>query len=90
VREAVNIVHAEGGRVLFVELTCPSSVQEERVEAVSRAEFGKIRSVRVLRELRETGAFDVAALPDSGLKIDTGKIDAREAARTIASFFGLE
>ena len=90
VREAVNIVRAEGGRVLFVKLTCPSSVQDERVEAASRAEFGKIRSAGVLRELRETGAFDVAALPDSGLKIDTSKIDAREAARTIASFFGLE
>jgi chloramphenicol 3-O-phosphotransferase len=90
VREAVNLVRAEGGRVLFVELTCPSSVQEERVEATSRAEFGKIRSVQVLRELRESGAFDVGALPDSGLKIDTSKVGPAEAARTIAQFFGLK
>jgi cytidylate kinase len=89
VRETVNLVHAEGGRVLFVELTCPTSVQEERVEAASRAEFGKIRSVEVLRELRERGAFDVGALPDSGLKIDTNKVGAAESARTIIKFFRL-
>jgi hypothetical protein len=64
-------------------------VQEQRVEAASRAEFGKIRSIRVLKELRESGAFEVGAMPDSGLKIDTSRVDAREAARTIASFFGL-
>jgi chloramphenicol 3-O-phosphotransferase len=89
VREAVSTVHAEGGRVLFVELICPPEVQEQRVEAASRAEFGKIRSIRVLKELRESGAFEVGAMPDSGLKIDTSRVDAREAARTIASFFGL-
>jgi len=90
VREAVNVVHAEGGRVLFVELTCPLSVQEDRVEAESRAEFGKIRSVRLLRELKESGAFEVGALLDSGLTIDTSKVEAHEAARTIGTFFGLK
>src|SRR5208283_2581768 len=89
VRKAVTLVHAENGRVLFVELTCPSSAQEERVEATSRAEFGKIRSVHVLRELRKSGAFEVGALPDSGLKIDTSKVGAPDAARTITEFFGL-
>ena len=90
VRDAVKVVEAEGGRVLFVELTCPSSVQEERVEADSRAEFGKIRSVKVLRELRESGAFEVAAMPDSGLKIDTSAVAAKDAARQICAFFGLK
>jgi chloramphenicol 3-O-phosphotransferase len=90
VREAVNVVHAEGGRVLFVELTCPLSVQEDRVEAESRAEFGKIRSARLLRELKESGAFEVGALPDSGLTIDTSKVEPHEAARTISTFFGLK
>ncbi len=89
VRNTVSLVHAEGGRVLFVELSCPASVQEERVEAASRAEFGKIRSAKVLRELRESGAFDVGALPDSGLKIDTTKVGAAESARTITKFFGI-
>jgi len=88
-REAVNVVRAEGGRVLFVQLTCPSSVQEERVEASSRKEFGKISSVKVLRELKESGAFDVGALPEPGLTIDTGKVEAAAAAREICAFFGL-
>jgi hypothetical protein len=90
VREAIKVVHAEGGRVLFVELTCPLSVQEDRVEGESRAEFGKIRSVKVLRELRKSGAFEVDALPDPGLRIDTGKIEPHVAARTISTFFGLK
>jgi hypothetical protein len=90
VHEALKLVPAEGGRVLFVELTCPPSVQEDRIEAASRAEFGKIRSIQVLRDLRQSGAFDVGALPDSGLKIDTSKIGAADSARTIAKFFGLE
>jgi chloramphenicol 3-O-phosphotransferase len=89
VRETVNVVHAEGGRVLFVQLTCPSSVQEERVGAESRSEFGKIRSVKVLKDLTESGAFDVGALPDSGLTIDTSKVTAAEAALRIRSFFGI-
>jgi hypothetical protein len=90
VRETVNLVQAEGGQVLFVELTCPLSVQEERVNEASRADFGKIRSTEVLRELRESGAFDVAALPDSGLKIDTSQVGAAESALTISKFFGLK
>jgi hypothetical protein len=90
VRDAVNVVEAEGGRVLFVELVCPASVQEERVEAESRAEFGKIRSVKLLRELRQGGAFEVAAMPDSGLKIDTSAVAAKDAARQIWEFFKLK
>ena len=90
VRDAVAVVEGEGGRVLFVELTCPSSVQEERVEADLRAEFGKIRSVKVLRELRDSGAFEVAATPDSGLKIDTSAVQPTDAAREICGFFGLK
>ena len=89
VREAVNAVHAEGGRIVFVELTCPASVQEERIEAASRTEFGKIRSVKELRELRASGAFEVGSLPDSGLTIDTSKIGAAEAAQKIGAFLGL-
>ncbi len=83
-------MEGEGGRVLFVELTCPSSVQEERVEADSRAEFGKIRSVKVLRELRDSGAFEVGAMPDSGLKIDTSAVQPKDAARQICAFFRLK
>jgi chloramphenicol 3-O-phosphotransferase len=89
VREAVSVVQAEGGRVLFVELTCPVSVQEERVAAASRAEFGKIRSVQVLRELRERGAFNVSEMPSSGLKIDTSVVLPQDAAKAIVEFFGL-
>jgi hypothetical protein len=65
-------------------------VQEERVEAQSRAEFGKIRSVKVLRELRESGAFDVTVMPDSGLKIDTSAVQPKDAARQICAFFRLK
>jgi hypothetical protein len=89
VRKVVDTIEAERGRVLFVELTCPLPLLEQRIEAPSRAEFGKLRSLELLRELRVSGAFDVAVIPDSGLKIDTGSVAPEAAARTICRFFGL-
>jgi len=82
VGEAVAAVEGAGGRVLFVELTCPESELERRIEDDSRAEFGKLRSKGLFQELRAAGAFEYPKLP-SDLTLDTGVLSPAEAAMRI-------
>lgn len=89
VEAAVAVVEGAGGRVLFVELTCSDSELERRIEDASRAEFGKLRSKVLLRDLRDAGAFDYPRLPAS-LSINTGELPPEEAALRIRSHFELE
>jgi hypothetical protein len=89
VESAAAAVEGAGGLVLFVELTCSDSELERRIEDASRAEFGKLRSKALLRDLREAGAFVYPRLPAS-LSIDTGELTPEEAALRIRSHFGLE
>jgi shikimate kinase len=79
VEEAIASVEGPGGRVLFVELTCPESELERRIEDSSRAEYGKLRSKALYQELRGAGAFDYPELP-ADLTIDTSERTPTEAA----------
>ena len=85
----VTTIEGAGGEVLFVQLTCPETELERRMENQSRAEFAKLRSLSMYRQLRDEGAFDFPALPDSGLTIDTSKVDPHTSARLIIEHFGL-
>ena len=78
-----------GGKVLFVRLTCPETELERRIENQSRAEFGKLRSLSVYRQLRDEGAFTYPPLPDSGLTIDTAISGPDESVRRIIDYFRL-
>jgi chloramphenicol 3-O-phosphotransferase len=78
------IVQAAGGSTLFVALTLSDAEQEKRVDAASRAEFGKLRSVELLRTLQADFAASMAAMPPPDLLLDTGAIAPDEAARAIA------
>ncbi len=89
VAETVRLVETVGGEVLFVRLTCPVAVQEERLVAPSRAAFRKLRYVGILRQALASGGMDYPALPDSGLTIDTTHMDAQAAAHRIIDHFGL-
>jgi len=82
VGEAIAAVQGAGGRVLFVELKCPESEIERRMEDDSRAQFGKLRSKGLFQELRAAGAFEYPKLP-SGLTLDTGVLSPAEAAMRI-------
>jgi len=90
VGEAVTAVEELGGRVLFIELTCPESELERRIEDGSRAEFGKLRSKALFQELRGADVFDYPRLPSSGLTLDTRELEPAEAALRIQSYFNLE
>jgi hypothetical protein len=82
VADAIGAVQGNGGRILFVELTCPESVLDQRVEDASRAPFGKLRSKSMVHDLRASGVFDYPKLP-SDLMLDTGSLSPQEAAGRI-------
>lgn len=88
IESAIATVQKAGGEVCFVELTCPLEVLEHRMEDPSRAQFLKLRSVEVFRELRRTGADHFPPIP-AELSIDTSAVDPAEAARRICDRFNL-
>ena len=86
--ETLEVVESHGGRVRFVALTAPEAVQEARVENPSRAEFGKLRSLEVLRRLRAGGGQAFPPIPGE-LTVDTSQLAPDDAAAHIALQLGL-
>jgi acyl-CoA synthetase (AMP-forming)/AMP-acid ligase II len=89
IARTIETVESRGGRVVFVALTCAPDEIERRIEAPSRAQFGKLASKAFFRELQGAGAFDFPPLPDSGLTLDTGALAPEAAAVKIRDFLGL-
>lgn len=85
IRDTIATVERDGGSVTFVQLTCPSTVLEARVEAPSRATHGKLRSREQLRELARAGVFEFPPLP-AALTLDTSQLTPQRAAATIRDF----
>lgn len=83
------IVEAAGGSVAFVRLTIDPEEQERRLDTPSRAEFGKLRSLALLRQLRQQLAECEARMPTPSLTVDTTFMPPSEAARAIAQGLGL-
>jgi len=90
IQQTIEVIEAAGGRVIFVELTSPVEVIEQRLTDNSRIKFGKLQSLELYRELTQSGAFIYPKLPDSGLSIDTSQLTPGEAANKICDFFSLE
>ncbi len=84
----VELVEAEGGRVDFVRLHCAPDVLEARINAESRAAFGKMTSVEMLRELRAAFEACEAQMPEAAVSIDTDALQPAEAARRIVAALG--
>lgn len=84
------LVEAAGGSTAFVQLRVSQATQEERLTAASRAEFGKLRSLDLLRELRPQFAACEAAMPPAQVVIDTGMLAPAAAARKIAEALRLD
>lgn len=78
-----QMVEANGGEVLPVALTIDAATQDDRIGAQGRAEFGKLRSVELLRKLRAEMAACMAEMPEPALRIDTGATASAEAADMI-------
>ncbi|WP_240653056.1 shikimate kinase [Sphingomonas crocodyli] len=83
------MVEAAGGRIDFVALTISRDEQERRIDAASRAEFGKLRSLDLLRHLRDQFEACEAAMPPSAVTVDTSATPPTKNARHIAEKLGL-
>lgn len=86
-QKAVSAVEGQGGRVRFVQLTCPPGELARRVEGVDRAAFGKLRDRELFQRLSAEGAFDYPEIA-SELAIDTSQTSPGDAAQRIVD--GLE
>ncbi len=73
-----------GGETVFVRLSVSPESQERRLGNVDRAAFGKLRSIDLLRELRDQFAACEAVIPAPALTVDTDRDTAIAAARLIA------
>ena len=82
-------VEAAGGEIIFVRLTLSPDEQERRIGNSDRAEFGKLRSLDLLRELRHQFTASEAAMPPAACTIDTGATRPAAASRLIAERFHL-
>ncbi|TZG27269.1 shikimate kinase [Sphingomonas montanisoli] len=78
------LVEAVGGRIDFVALTITRDEQERRIDTASRAEFGKLRSLDLLRALRDQFEACETAMPPSAVTVDTTATPPAENARRIA------
>jgi cytidylate kinase len=78
-----RLTEAGGARTLFVRITAPAAVLEERVASESRRAHGKLLDVEHLREM--LAALDQSSLYPDDLVIDTSQVSPGEAAKIIAA-----
>jgi hypothetical protein len=78
------LVEGLGGRAMFVALEVSPEAQEARLQDESRAAFGKLQSLELLRQLRDEFDAAMAAMPEPSLRIDTEATAPEAAARMIA------
>lgn len=83
--ELQRTVSARGGKLSFVELTCPVEILRDRINAPSRQRGGKLVSVELFDQLRAAGMFDRPAMPKPDLVIDTSRQEPEDAAAQIAA-----
>lgn len=83
-QDVVATVEAQGGRVRFVGLTCPSEELSRRIGSADRAAFGKLRDRELFERLATAGAFDYPPIP-SELTLDTSTLAPDEAAERLIS-----
>ena len=80
---ARQAVEAAGGEIIFVRLTLSRDEQERRIGNPDRAAFRKLRSLDLLRELRDQFTASEAAMPPAALTIDTGATKSTAASRPL-------
>lgn len=84
IRELQTRLAAVGGKVEFIELTCPIPELKNRMGNPSRHKFKKLTSVTLFEELHAEGSFDASTMPKPRLSIDTSLVTPARAALQIA------
>jgi hypothetical protein len=77
-------IERAGGRVHYVELTCPREAILARLGNESRSAFGKLKDRALYEDIERQGGFEFPSLPEPLLRIDTGQVTAEQAAMQIA------
>jgi chloramphenicol 3-O-phosphotransferase len=85
IQDTIELVQAEKGQVVFVELTCAENELERRIEDASRQEFGKLDKVEQYRSLKASGAFEFPKLPE-GLSVDTTNRSPSDSVQLIREY----
>lgn len=78
-----KLVEEARGETTFIALTLADVEQEQRIDHAARAEFGKLRSIQLLRELRSSMSACEAQMPRPALMLDTTTTSPSEAAEAI-------
>ena len=78
-----------GGQIDFVRLVVSPSEQEARIGEADRANFGKLRNLQLLRELRTGFQKSEAAMPRPAITINTDATLPEAAAAEIAAVLKL-
>jgi hypothetical protein len=85
IQDTIDVVEKENGEVVFIELTCAEDELERRMADASRKEFGKLASVELYRELKDSGAFEFPELP-KGIVLDATQDSAATTAALIRDY----
>jgi hypothetical protein len=75
-----------GGSVVFIALNVSRDEQERRIGNAGRFEFGKLTSLELLREVRDSFMASMTAMPAADLSIDTDSCDPVHASARIAEY----
>jgi AAA domain len=78
------LIESNGGRTIFVALHLPREEQERRLVDESRAAFGKMRDLSLLRQLQPQFDACIAAMPHPSLTLDVGSLTPSQSAEAIA------
>lgn len=78
-----KLVEDAGGRTTFIALTLADDEQERRIDHAARAEFGKLRSMHLLRDLRSSMSACEARMPTPAFTLDTTVTAPEDAAEAI-------
>lgn len=89
IEHTLQVFSVSGGKVNFVELTCPLDELNRRIDSPSRLHYRKLSSLALFEQLQAAGAFDTFLMPQPSLTIDTSLNDPLEAATRIRDTLNL-
>ncbi len=83
-QRAQSIVESHGGKVVFIGLRVSQQEQESRLLSESRASFGKLRDLDLLRQLRPQLDACMLSMPHPDIDLNVDSLSPEESALQIA------
>ncbi len=77
------LVRKTGGKVHFVELTCPDAEILKRIDSAQRRQFQKLTDGELYQKFKADGGFEYPALLEPIITLDTSQMSPQEAAAAI-------